>query len=406
MSQVQGKKQEDNLEQLTANFAFLPFVVQLLSNKTPSLGVQPLPLQDNQVLTLETVESIEDIVNQAALSFLTDYGWQQRPFVYKGEERPVTGRAWHHSLWHNLSLHFTESTMDTLLIAYNMTRKAPKAAELRSGTLFSEQHQKQDLSLTIAKKMNLTAQQLQDLLDEKKKESQKSLQKLKLEANGDLLIHHMVFCRLYRLISMHQSTLKAFLRNPLNLMTHFYVLPELKETHLDSLGQLLTPAIEPMLPWLGMHWTQMWRDAEPGRWGGKKKKLEAFRQFNQNQSLLFAHWYTTAEQKERPDWLVPLLEYYHVLVHKCGPSRNWVESFRNLTQELRHVERTEYSDLWAHALMPALTLRRAYEDAHQLHPVDREPSHHLYMDAYQRAEFEQVLEVIEDLLQTLQPKIG
>lgn len=411
MSEGQTAAQQDNPHHLATNFAFLPFVVQLLSDKLPSQGVQPLPIGEPDALTLEAVEAVQDIVNQATMSYLCQRaGWRKRQTVLPSEERPVEVRSWDPQVWRNLTLRFSAASLDSLLIAYNLTRKAPKASELRSGTMFSEQptKQSQDPTLHLAQSRGESVQTLQIAVNNGVKASIKHLKKLPLPYNGDMLIHHLVFARLNQLVQLDEGTSKAFYSNPLNLMTHFFQCSNITDDHIDSLQDLLSPNIAPLLPWLGVIWSKRWTDIEDQRWyqGKGDKARESFHLFNKNQMMLFTAWYSLAEEKERPDLLVPLLDYYTALFETHGPHAKWVDRFRRMTSELRHVERTDYAEQWARAMMPALTLRRAYEDARDLHPIDREAPHHLFMDAYKRKSFDTVLSKIEDLLATLQPKIG
>lgn len=401
---------EENPDHIAAHFAFLPFAVHLLSQKQLQSGVHPLPLNTPEALTQETLKAIQDIVNQGTVSYLSrSAGWNKKAVVLPHQERPRKKRLWDADIWKQLKLQFTHESLEALLIAYNLTRKVPKAFELKKGNASAllAGHRQRDPMLMLAQKKGLSTHELTEQIEHVQQSSIRTLQTLTLHSNGDALIHHQVCQSLNQWIALDQTTQNALLRNPLNLFTHFYVSASITEQHIDTLKAILKPSLAPILPWLGDIWVRHWIDIEPKRWNApKKQQLQVFHQFCENQDLLFTAWYTLADEEERFEILIPMLHYYTEYIKTYPSTQSIAEQFSTLTRELRHIEKNTYKDVFARALLPALLLRKVYEEARDLHPVEREACHHLFMEEYQICQFEEVLKTVEERIEWLQPTLG
>lgn len=386
--------QEDLHPHLVSNFQIVPFAVQLFQGTPLGMGHQHIALDSPDLLTQEAVEALAEIAKQATLQFLCRRGgWQQQPFTLPHEENPQRGRLWDQRVWSDLHLAFTSDSINLLLAIFNLTRRFPKQnpPPIKAAKKTERKKEKTPYERFVVRHQK------------HKEDSVRWLKQYTPKSNGDLLLHHLIFRQLY---ARHQFEryvpVEPFANNPLNVMTHFALFAPHEEEE-QPFERLLEPDFRPLLPWLTSEWVVQWLLLEPRRWD---TDLEGFNRFNLRQRCVFTAWCALADDEEHWDLLLPLVDYYHKLLDKRGPKKQWLSTFQAMIQGLRIVERQAHSALWAGTFLPAREIKRAYDQARILHPIDREAPQRLFMDEVQRLVFDEDLHALEDLIEELLPTLG
>ena len=394
-SPYKSQKASTETFQYTANFDFVPFIVRFLQGEKFKQAHHTLPIGKPESLTLETIERFREVLNRATFSYLCQQtGWQRSLFLQAHKEHPQQGRLWDAPNWQDLSLSFSEQSLELALAIFNISRRPPGAQTTKKIKSKDADPKEQD---TIKQQLRVQNKHI--------KASQKHLPTLAPERNGDLLFHHIAFCRLVETKLSGKCKSEDFANNPLNIITHFHRFDTITDEHGASFERLLAKDMTPLLPWLGLDWARQWVLTETERWNGG---LEQFHHYNQNMSTMLKHWLALVVGKEETHChlLVPLVRYYERLFEKYEQTQPWVEQFQLMVRNLRIMERQDYSRTWIETWTPALYLKRAYDEATTNHPVEREPAQRLFMECYQHSSFKQALEKIHELTEILQPKVG
>jgi hypothetical protein len=344
-----GKKPVRTQE--TAIYGFLPFLGQLFG----WLPVQrragtPLPVGVPEALTLEVVEAVREVLGRGTLSFLTRRcgGWHAMSLAVAGQEAPLRGvRLFDRQLWGKgkLQLKFTDVSVDALLTAYNASCQPVQASTVK----------------------------------------QKGKPRVvKLATNGDVMIHHIAFARLWESQLFLRKGLEDtefwqyFIVNPLTRMA--MARPEDAQAGLE---RLWGPDMLGVWPWLEAYVRGSWHQELQTRW----EDLDRFNTLNQGLSAWTRGMLAWAKQHNRRDLLVGLLRFYAEHLNKPGEEEGWHREFDRLARNLRFADRDAYRRAWAGWVEVGWLLHQEYQDARAIHPLDRESPDRVFMESYERLDY-------------------
>ena len=114
-----------------------------------------------------------------------------------------------------------------------------------------------------------------------------------------------------------------------------------------------------------------------------------------------------AEQEERFDLLLPLIDYYQGLYKKHDQGQNSVKSKVDMVcSELRLVNRPPVLAPFVSVLNAFNRLAHLAQKINQNHPMDREWSEILFLSVYQAAELESATIRINKIIDEIDPSIG
>jgi hypothetical protein len=339
--------------QETAIYGFLPFLGQLFG----WLPVQrragtPLPVGVPEALTLEVVEAVREVLGRGTLSFLTRRagGWHGMAVAVPGQEAPLRGvRLFDPSLWgdRGMRLKYTELSVDALLTAYNASCQPVQASTV------------------------------------KQKKGDRS-QAVKLTTNGDILIHHVAFARLWESQLFLRKGLEEtefwryFIVNPLTRMA--MARPEEAQLALD---RLWAPDMVGLWPWLEAYVRRGWHSELQTRW----EELERFDMLNQGLGAWTRGMLTWSQLHGRRDLLAGLLRFYSEHLGGGGEEEGWHREFDRLARNLRFADRDAYRRAWASWVEVGWLLHQEYQTARAIHPLDRESPDRVFMEIYEKLDF-------------------
>jgi hypothetical protein len=340
--------------QETAIYEFLPFLGQLFG----WLPVQrragtPLPVGVPEALTLEVVGAVQEVLGRGVLSFLTRRagGWKAIALAVPGQEAPTKAvRLFDRRVWGvepgKLRLRFTQLSVDALLVAYNASCQPVQAS-------------------TVKHKGGKGAGP-------------------ELVVNGDVMIHHIAFMRLWESQLFLRKGLEEtefwqyFIVNPLTRMT--MARPEEAEA---GLRRLWSADMVGMWPWLEAYVRRGWHRELGTRW----EELERFDMLNRGLSAWTRGMLARAKQEGRRDLLVGLLRFYGEHLSRPGEEEGWHREFDRLARNLRFADRAAYRRTWASWVEVGWLLHQEYKDARAIHPLDRESPDRVFMEVYERLDY-------------------
>ncbi len=340
----------------TATFRFLPFTVDVFSRRELRLKRSALmPVGRGQDLTQEVVGALEQVVSRGTLAFLCRQGgWRSISWARAGREEPHRDtRLISERVWRGLDLTYGDESLDALLMAYNAVCQqggqtpppGPRKGRRRG-------------AYPMSKAMGFAN-------------------------NGDLLVHHILWSKLASAPFTVDGKYWTFFKN--NALTRVARL----DASVDGdkmLERLLKPDLEPLMPWLGTHITRQWlRQIE-----GRGDSLEKFNRVNQGMVTYFEGLLEVSRTQGRRDVLVPVLEFFRAHLAKEEVEQDWLRTFNRLTRDFRFADRDEYRRLWGRAVRVGWTLFEEYGHARAIHPVDRESPDRVYMEAFERHDYEEL----------------
>jgi len=348
----------------TARFSLVPWVARLLGNGPLRGESKLLPWDTPEGLTDETVGALREMMNRAAWQFLArECGWRQRHAVdvsTRGGERSFRKRR----LWDTAAdetlppLRFTSEAIDLLVSAYNHTREGVRVEIIEPPSCLS--------------------------------------------ANGDLLLHHLVFRRLTEagpgLGIPREFGWNRFYENPLNALFHVVSFDE-SDRPATHWQRLLEPDLAPFFPWIGSRIAESWRlrisrepwktPSEAGSWFGNAALL--------NGELI-------VELEERPDLLLFLFE---VLAAQAETAEADREQFEHACESLHHHrKRSALAVPWFDFLKTTDALESIHRDGIGLHPIERSGPEKCFLATWEEMTFSATADRLTNLRQRVRPTLS
>lgn len=346
-----------------AHGRWLPFLARLFESGALPLSDRGLPL-GIEGLSRQAVEAAAAILREGCLlSLIRRGGWRAVP-------RPGASRA---RLWRDAearsALRFTEESIELALLAFQMARRPLPASQRNPRAPGRRQ---------IAA----------------------ALRKLRLEAPGDLLVHHLVFERLRRagLLEGWDEDLTCA-GNPLNALFSCAD-GEGGEGIVEALARLDGP-VGAWLPWLVTDLARRWIRSEARRWSS----LDDFRAINERQSFALQYW-SELGSADRSLILLPLAELYQAWMAKSWRPRSWLQTIARWTRGRPIYERQALTRRWLELYDGADAIGAAAAEVVAIHPLDREPEQAFFLERLAALGFEKRLESIAALRAEADPVIG
>ena len=353
--------------QQTATFAFTPFVARLLGDgmvMAPK-SATPLPVGDAKALTAEVVGAVEDMAARGVWAWLWQSGgWRATPYADPRRDDPRQGRIFDSPAVRAAPLRFSVASITRLILTYNLvltkTQKESAAEIARLGMLARE-------------------------------------------ANGDLLLEHLLFLRLRERRPNDQAALAQAAVNPLTrlIAPEWAELPE-EETLRESLERLLEPDVVCYLPWLGLDVARRWLAMEERRWRDREAH---FQPVSNAQGAVFCAWAGLCRERQQWHLLAPFLYYFRALLSEY-PAANLIARFQETMQGVRLGERETVAAGYFRVLGVALAMADCARAIRARHPADRDAAGKIFLSLYAATDFEQTAAELESLLRNLQPKLS
>lgn len=338
---------------------FLPFCRSLLLGAALPSGSARLPLRTPEALTAEVITALEDMINKAVMGWLIrGVGW--RALSVPDEDEVLTARIWDEDVWGSLRLTFTARSVDVLLLAWNLLVQSSSSPPAHSD---NRRWKRMSTSQRAAWKKAA----LQRVAASHRKVNREQITALSVKHSGDLLLHHLVFRRLYR----RQAVLPSlWMHNPLNLMAFHTHGGQHTPESCSGFAGLLRGPLAPLMPWISAEWPDLWK-ALP-----EAASLEDLSRMHHNQAVVFTAWIQACEESDQPHLLVPLIQHYHHLMQRLEGDR---AQLAQLTSRRPLSIRQPAARQWAAALMPLSTIHAHHQDALRTHPIDREGSQRILL---------------------------
>ena len=359
--------------QRRASQGFVRFCRMALSGQAPRPGAGRLPLRDPDALTAEVVAAIQDMAPKAVYRWLLgQLGWQQRAIVDPDDpEETLEARLWSPEVWDaaGLQLRFTAASIDTLLVAWNLSAQLD-AADIQQHSRSTARSRRQR-RLSAEQREQARSHDRQRIARQLLDQDRAALGAIALKGSGDLLLHHVLARPFLRRCGLADGA--AWSRNdPLTRMVASDVAALSAEA--TGLERLLGDDLLPMLPWIVSDWPRQWRQRHRDR----ATSLERLRHAWRAQAALWSEWMRLAEAAERLDLLVPLVVGYRDQLRWLARDQKRLDG---LLQGERLSTRGAVRAEWADALDPVAQLQRLARAARRLHPIDREAHHRLLLAA-------------------------
>ena len=353
-----------------ASFAFLPFVVDVFSRRELRLKrSELLAIERPEVLTLEVTEALQDIIPRGVLGFLCRAGgWRAQLWAARGQDQPTRGvRLIDPRVWEGRqpTLSYSASSVTTLLLTYNAVCQA-------AGQPYPDAPGKKKLHRDYPKQRALS-----------------------FKRSGDLLVHHIAFLKVRQApFKVEEEYWRFLTQDPLTQVAR---LATTAESAPEALARLTADDMGRLMPWLGGHLVECWRHELRTRWD----TLERFHRLNTGLATWTEALLEHARAHERRDLLVSLLRLNAQLFDRPDVEQSWLREFNRLARDLRFADRADYQRMWARTLQLPLALHQHYQDARDVHPIDREAPDRVYMAAYEAAKPEAILDRARALVNQL-----
>ncbi|MEM7014850.1 MAG: hypothetical protein AAF585_25600 [Verrucomicrobiota bacterium] len=346
--------EEEKAWHKTAQFGWAPFVARLLSHGPIRGKSDELP-NDIRALNSESIDALKEIMNRAVWRFLArECGWRQRRICVGSDLQLQDARLWNQP---TPELRFTHESIELLLSIYNATRGSNRVEKARIPECLS--------------------------------------------ANGDVILYHLVFRRLYEnpvlaSISTGYHWGGWTERNPLNALSAFPICSDPSNVAWEL---LLESSMRAFAPWLVNYIADEWLRNEQARWQGASAIQSSF----QIQKEMCCQLIEAAGQVNRQDILIPLLEYFQKNLKNRNEHLNFFES---QTKRKSMSERREIGASWSDFLALTDTLEGLQQQALELHPVERSGPEKLYLSMWEELDFSEVLTTAAELQQKLTPRLS
>lgn len=404
---------EPTPEQKIFFHALIPFAAHLFedSERSPRLfGASTLPLKEEHIASREALQALHDILLRGSLKLLCHQtGWQMRDVAQHGAEKPHHTRLWDAPHWHAHPLAFSDISIDTLIVLFNLLHLYPPARKRETNetsttptrkaqTTFHDPHPpKQDKASKIEL---LSAQRRRRVLEAQ----WRHLSSLFPRKNGDILLHFFFHDYVQKHLPRECATHPAWRNNPLILLAFFDEDQRIKEQGLDVLQSLLDPCIAPLLPWLGVHLRGVWMENRAQHIDSPK--FEDFLHYFEQMTRVWGGAIRTFRQAERYDLLVPWLEIFSVWLAQDEITVRWPRWLHHVSYPQRMNDRQAITDGFLQSIGLIAQLQDIAEEIRALHPTEREATHKLFLKSYADTGFSEVFQAQKELKRTLQPTLS
>ncbi|MEM7385572.1 MAG: hypothetical protein AAF514_11565 [Verrucomicrobiota bacterium] len=344
-----------------ARFSLVPWLVRLMDGGPLSGRSDPLPIDDEQALTDETIVAIQEIANRGCWRFLArECGWRRLDAPLPRNAGSQSSRR----LWEGAAalpaLTFSTATVNLILTVFNASRRKTDEAGV----------------------VGPTGDQT-------------------IRTNGDLILHHLIFRRLNEQPGFKSllSVQKDWLINPLNAFHQ--ILPYRKgEAALTRWERLTDPDLAPYVPWIGHQRALRWARETENLW---EIGLESRLQWLEALTERLTQWATQTEKVERPD----LLAFGMPLFKSVQQQRSIaLRDFERLTATLSLRERQRYGERWVAFLDLVEPLDRFATGCLDTHPIERSGAEKAFLARWQAMDFKEVVEQIRNLSQEVRPSFS
>lgn len=347
--------EEETAWHKTAQFGWAPFVARLLSYGPFRGKSEELP-HDVRALNSESIDAVKEIMNRAVWRFLArECGWRQRRICEGPDLQLKDARLWNQQ---TPELRFTHESIELLLSIYNATRGTNKIEKAKIRGC--------------------------------------------LEANGDVILHHLIFRRLYYYpklanISENYRWNQWTKQNPLNAICDF---AEIESAEDIKWERILEPDLINYSPWIITYSTQCWQRTQLRDWGASHSKLK--RGF-ENLKTILEKYIDSSIQIGRYDLTVPIISAFKQFLKEPNVD---LMCFQDITKRLSMNERRKTGKSWSDFLDLTDKLEMIQQNALDLHPVERGGPEKLYLSAWEELDFSAVLTTAKELQQKLTPRLS
>ena len=435
-SETYQKRDQENLTLLRSYIHFVPFMAKLLSGQKPAHHIETeeilrhsKSLVNADLLCQEALESLKEMITEVIFDQLTIIGAEKKRYANVRHRTVQISRMWQQADWHKLSLQFTDHSIDLAIYIYqyyhastkqqqnSILKRLPNLSTPSPGDLLfqfviyqhlvrlktqavvkSAQVSKNDLKSNTSKPNTSNNSQSNHNKAKAKRPSPSLTQKItQIPTDLSPIIAYVhEFNPLIYLVNIDKGVLRAKLDMS-------------KEYHFDF-KVLKASEYRILWPWFSTLLVNAWQDSERFRWAVQSRadaKHTRFYNYSKQQSALIGQLIDFAEQEERFDLLLPLLDYYQDLYKNHDQGKNSVKSKVDMVcSELRLVNRPPILTPFVAVLNAFNRLAAIAQKINQNHPMDREWSEILFLSVFQAAELESATIRINKIIDEIDPSIG
>ncbi len=361
-------------EQERAAFHFLPFCVDVFSRRRLNMKrAGLLPVRRPEALTLEVVEALEEVMSRGALAFLCRQGgWRAQSVARRGKDNPMRKvRLIDPRIWRREDRHLAigDEAIDALLIGYNAVCQAVGQG-LPSNSSRKRRDYPQSRDMGFAR-------------------------------NGDMLVHHIMWLKVREApFKINEHYWHYLTENPLTR----YARLDLRDVEAEEiLERLYAPDFGRLLEWLTPHLVACWLAEFETRWD----TLERFQRLHEGMMGFFEALVHRARRDERRDLLRAPLAFFQAHFAHDNVEDQWEREFNRLARDLRFADREVYRRTWGGFMQVAWQIHEEYAATRSVHPVDREASDKVFMEAVEAVpDFDALAQRIRAYADQLNARIG
>ncbi|MCB9642609.1 MAG: hypothetical protein H6728_05990 [Myxococcales bacterium] len=397
--QVETSAEPATPEQKTFFHTLIPFAASIfddLSKKPRYIETKLLPLDDVDIASREALEALQDIFTTGTLKYLTyQGGWQERWVGRLGEEKPRLLRFWEPTLWKAHPLFFSEASIDVLIALFNLFLLfPPKKSVLKKKPPNPKANPEQ------AKEIQREVQRTRRALAAQWRYLAKHLP----ETNGDLLAFSIFYEHAKAHLPAEVSTNEIWFESPLIFLGYFHHSKKIEDQGLHIIKKLLAPTIAPWIPWYGIILRETWKREQ--RLYPRREKYEDFLQYFEQMARVWGHAIRTFQRAERYELLVPWLEIFAFWHQEDVLAKHWPAWLQHVSYPQRMSDRQAIADTFLDALDLIRLLQDITEEVRELHPIEREAPHRIFLQTYEETGFAKVFQGYTETREKLRPTIG
>lgn len=297
-------------------------------------------------------------------------GWQPKTVALPGKEFSVKGlRALDPRLWEGVTLKFTDTSVNSLMVAYNMTASNPNNFTYKEKATVKYEPGDMLLGLICWRTVR---------------------QDKPFRHNGERYYYNrqdqnIKFPEGYKFIldSQNRHSNECDVMN-LNPLIFFYEGLKIDPSMVQALFGAPMETFMNFMPWLGPWVVTNWkRTLTLHRW----RNHEYFRLLNIGLGMWAQAWYDFALAKQREDLLIPLTDLFTQPVPEADGSFKEVAQMTDLLKEFKFADRTAARNEWHSWEGVKGKLFDQYARLHAIHPVDRTPAQKTFMEHIEETGF-------------------